>query len=365
MNKSIEVFYGTLIASLITGAGSGCATPSSIDQKPTPNIASLSIPATPYAQRTEFSAEKPNLNWESLSAAERINLLEREIFPPNSDFKPTQEMALATAQLFKDQTDLPISAETLGQNVEFLKAEEFSTKYQQSSGFILNGKNKKLTETTQIIYLDEENKKVLINKDVFTSYTLDQNREKKAKPILKDKRFYMVYLKGLLFKAFTHLYRTTEDYPIGPPIPDSDQAIVITHFEGFMPKGRSNQNGKEISIPTTEDAAIGLAASIIGSKYEPYIVLENDAKMLGLLSYLNKRTNISNEEFTDYVLGKKPLRDYFAKLALQTNPQNPHDAGGAMALTFIGMVGNNILTPQQAKTLINEIFPPKPIFKTS
>lgn len=337
-----RVFRLGLTAAVIgaTNIGNGCV---ENPQKSSPDHPASTTTALVVPRRAEITPT-PSISfseneWISLSALEKIQNLERRRYPTIEHFDPVKEMILATAQFYCEQTICRISPEETVSGTFFVDSEGFINQFQKRVGRNLTEAEKERELRQRLEFVTDTNQ-IFINEPFYQQLIHDFSRlPTRGQPVDIDTA--MGFTKSLFLHAFSHTNSTNERVSFEAFSIRLPRGIGanLTHLEGFDIIGEFIEGGAgPFYIKGAEEAKAELNAVIIGERSGGYLsIVPEYSAGLSLIKSVNRRANISDQEFLEYVSGDRPLREFLRRWGSLKNRFQPDEKAAVMALAVVGI----------------------------
>lgn len=301
--------------------------------------------------------EEKSQSWESLTPSARIKLIEergfnRKAYEKNLD--PKNELVLAVAQFYCQQTQCLRSPEEMAKNVKFLDTFQFVNEFEKEEGRPLtpaerdDARNKRAEITTQ-------DRRVLFNvplvEQLIEGYRL-YNPALVAR--LGEADLEAKIYGSILFHAFTHANAARRQWQFdGFSTRIGDVGINFDKMRGFQFEGR-RENGQSFVIGGADEAMTELTARVIGERVSPYISFaDRYGDGMDLIAQICRTAGISGAEFIRYN-NELPQEQLLNKWGALKDPANPDQKGAILALASIGLYVDGILSIEDAQKAIGQ-----------
>lgn len=334
---------------LIGGMGlavAGCDTLPPLPTTPTSAAAvgePPSLQPTPLVEPTTEIA-LPRDAWSTLSAIDRLRMLQVKQSPLGEGFNATQELVKATAEYFASRIPSNKSKEVIAQSVLFVTGEELVKGIEEDIGRLL-------TSQERAGYLENyevttEKGRIFINSDKIDKVVAG-NPEDQVQLGNEDLKTVMV--KSILFHAFAHLTKTTEKIQVEPfpmKIPFSELEYTITGMDGFDVIAR-DATGRAVKFRGEEARAEHIARTLSFETGRHITIISSYRRGVEQLAAVNKVAGLSFDAFAPYAVGTKPLGDYLDILG-RVKGGVPDRNASLRALALAGYVVGGTSLPIQA-----------------
>lgn len=357
-----ENLFRTLASAAMIGAFSvGCSDESRqaiATPAPSPIGRTIGVDGTPVRGIKEA-------DWAKLSAFERIQRLEFKQYPTIEGFSATNELKLASAQFYCQETKCEMTPGEMANNIFFVSPFQFIEEAQKDVGREYTQQEIENQLNTRVEMVDKDNKS-FINIELYNK-TLKllraQNPEIVKQLGLRD--FDTVVEKSLFLHICSHMNQTKEQYSFNPfslVLPSKNGPIKVPKvdkLDGFTFVG-IREDGSPAVINGAREAITERSAINIGKKAGDYLPIGrrySDGALL--IDMLNKRSGITNQEFLEYANGTRTIRELLRKWGSIKNPSNPDEKGAVRELAMVGLYVDGFLTKEQALQSVNDWLKPE------
>lgn len=334
-------FIGWIGGSMAVGAAAmnaACA-PSEPTRKPEP-------PQPTYIPRPIETATAIPLiseaDFNTASPFERINRLENGAYPKDPSFNRRNALFEATIQAFCQQAGCSF-ADT-AKNIQY-GPENFIFPQEQSN----------------LLYIVSEDG----NSAIINTARLNSSIARLTSPA-KGKDQGVLFEKTVLLSALAYLSLSREplDYePSSIRFPGPGQSVrSLGRIEGWVFVGK-RENGSDFRLNGARLAASELLNHIVIAGKTEY--QSSNAQILdaaNLMSEINRRAEISDEEFVRYARGELRMGDFLDKWAAIKNFSNPSRKDAILALKSIALRANGFAAPNNTREGIRQWLGFTPIF---
>ena len=332
-----------LIAFAIVGALSfgGCVE-KDIKPKPSDPI-SISTPVVGPKPPEVIPTPDSREIWQRLPAFDRIKKLEAVDYLNIPSFDPVNELTLAVAQFYCEETKCKKSPDEIKNSVFFLPENVFVQELERELGRNLTSSEKQKEERERVEIVTR-NDRILVNRKAFTLF-VETAISNQPRPVddRQKKEIEAIVMKSVLLHAFSHVNGTKRAYDFSPfsLIVNRVRVPEIGRLDGFKFIGRQ-ESGQSFYIKGADEAITDLVAMIIGARTGVYISPQQYSEGAGVVDQINRRAGILPGEFVRYANGELSQERFLQKWGALKNSSNPDRKAAIMALASIGLYVDGI-----------------------
>lgn len=296
--------------------------------------------------------------WARLTPQERISKLEPKSYPDIPNFDSREELKLATAQFYCEETNCAKDPKEMADNIFFVSPDRFLEEAQKDVGRKYTQEEKESALNTRLEIMNKHHQS-FINVDSYErniKKLMENNPEVVSQ--LEPRDFKTVVEKSLFLHIYAHMNQTEEIYTFdgfSMTLPSKDGPIKVPNIDklnGFTFEG-VRKDGSPVFINGAKEAITEQTAIIIGRE-TGYVSFGHRLHEGALLvDMLNKRSGITDEEFLEYANGARSLDDLFSRWGAIKNPSNPDKKAAILALAAIGLYVDGIFSFEDALVSID------------
>lgn len=343
---------------LMTGAGlaateltAGCArTPVVPTRQPTPR---------PTETRPAAAATPTETLWSARSAAARMQALEYKKYPTIEGFDADKELAQATTELYCQATNCRFAPGRMAKSISYVDSEIMLQKGQEVHGREFTKEEAKRFKREEVALTTSQGE-IYINKPIL------EDKLKKIPQVhpeiiqrLAGKDLETIIKRSLLIHEFTHMnlpYREMDIEGFSLRVPGANGPVNFETMTGFRLEGKDLD--KAYYIQGADEAVVEYGAMAVAKKSKLiYISIAVDyAKGAAFISDLNKASDISDNEFLNYINGDLyPYQLLQRWGSLRRNENMTQLKAGTLALASIGLHAQGVGDTEDTQRYLNQI----------
>lgn len=284
--------------------------------------------------------------WRTAPSLTRIQELELKRHPSFAEFDSRQELALASAEFYCEQTKCNVDPKQMAQNIFFVTPNKFLEEAQKDVNRVFTEAERNDQLETRLEMVNEKTGESFVNSDLLKQLVERAKQDSPDTAATLQRRnvdFETVYIKSLFFHVYAHMNQRKDTYTFSPfsmIVPTRTEGLIkvprIGKLEGFTFVGE-REDGKPFYINGAKEGITERDAQIVGNRSGSYMTLTPDYRdVAGIIAQLNRMSGITDDEFLNIAHGHQDVKNMFQKWAT-LNKNRPDEKTGVLALVAAGL----------------------------